>query len=473
MDLVQFFGMLRRRWLPILLCLLAGGTGGYYLGHHQAKVYAAHSRAFVSVSSTHSINAAIQGTVLTNNQIQTFASIASSRAVAQRVVTELHLTESPTTLAKQLGAVVEKNTSIIDINASASTPFAAQELANSAAVALGDEIEALEVGQPNKVTARILDLATTPTSPIAPRPTLDLTIGILLGLLAGLSAAALLDALDRTIKSTAQADALFGAPNLGIVPRRRGPALVVGRDRTGPEGEPYRTLRTAVRFVRPDSPIRSLLVTSATPDEGKTTTAANLAVAIALSGERVIVVDADLRRAALAETFGVERSVGLTSLVLGTVTLDDALQTWDRGLDILASGPLPPNPSEIVGSQLFNRILRDLEDRADIVILDAPPALPVTDAVALAAQVDGVLLVARHGVTARTAAAEARQKFEGIGANIVGYVFNAVPGRDARASYSEYYYKPRRSGRAGQPPIPPPTATSVDALRERSTTVLP
>jgi capsular exopolysaccharide synthesis family protein len=224
--------------------------------------------------------------------------------------------------------------------------------------------------------------------------------------------------------------------------------LVVRRDTDSQEAEPYKTLRTAVRFVAPDRPLKTLLVTSAGPDEGKTTTAANLAVAIALSGERVVVLDADLRRARLGRAFGLDSSVGLTSLVLGTASIQDALQSWDRGLQVMASGPLPPNPSEIVGSQLFNQLLQALSDVADFVVIDAPPVLPVSDAIAIAAQVDGVLLVARHGKTPRNAAAEARRKLAGVGANVVGYVLNAVPARDVNAYYSAYDYATGKSSRS-------------------------
>jgi capsular exopolysaccharide synthesis family protein len=274
---------------------------------------------------------------------------------------------------------------------------------------------------------------------------------VIFGLIAGLGGAALLETLDRTVKSSAHGDTLFSAPMLGVVPRRRGGMLVVRRDSDSAEAEPYRTLRTAVRFVAPDRPIRTLLVTSAGAGEGKTTTAANLAVAIALSGERVVVVDADLRRARLATAFGLESSVGLTSLVLGTASVQDALQPWDRSLHVMASGPLPPNPSEIVGSQLFNQLLQSLTEIADFVVIDAPPVLPVTDAVAIAAQVDAVLIVARHGKTLRNAAAEARRKLAGVGANVIGYALNAVPSRDAHSYYSEYQYQQR----ALRSPVPP------------------
>jgi non-specific protein-tyrosine kinase len=137
----------------------------------------------------------------------------------------------------------------------------------------------------------------------------------------------------------------------------------------------------------------------------------------------------------------------LTSLVLGSSTVADAAQLWDRDLNVVASGPLPPNPSEIVGSQLFNQILKSLTEVADLVVIDAPPVLPVTDAVAIAAQVDGVLLVARHGKTLRSAASEARRKLAGVGANVVGYVLNAVPARDSLAYYAEYDYR-RPQGRS-------------------------
>lgn len=453
MDLPHLLVLVRRRIVAIVLCLAAGIGGGYYLGHHGNPSYRTTARAIlgVSVDATQTVGDTLQATQLTNNQINTYASVATSQAVAQRVINLLGLTQTPVEVSHQLSAAPEKLTSIIDVIGSGATPQAAQSLADAAVKSLSEEIAQIESGQPVQVHAKLLDAAPLPVTPTSPRPSLDLTVGILLGLLAGIATAALLEGLDRTVKSSAQGDALFEAPLLAAIPRRRGKALVVGQGKDGPQAEPYRTLRTAVRFLSPDQPIHTLLITSAGPGEGKTTTAANLAVAIALSGERVVVLDADLRRAKLAQTFGLDRSVGVTSLVLGTATVQDALQDWERGVKVLPSGPLPPNPSEIVGSQLFNHVLQQLKEIADIVVIDAPPLLPVSDALALSVQVDGVLVVARHGVTSRAAAHEARSRLESVGANLVGYVLNAVPAREARAYYAEYYYGPR--GRQAAPRV--------------------
>lgn len=461
MDLLHLLVLVRRRIVAIILCLAAGVAGGWYLGHHGNPTYKTTARAILGVSfdASQTVGDTLQATQLTNNQINTYASVATSQAVAQRVIDLLGLTQSPVFVAHHLSATPERLTAIIDISATATTPAAAQSLADAAVKSLADEIAQIEADQPVQVHARLLDAAPLPAVPISPRPHLSLAVGILLGLLAGIATAAILEGLDRTLKSSVQGDALFEAPLLAAVPRRRGKALVVGAGKDGPQGEPYRTLRTAVRFLSPDKPLRSLLITSAGPGEGKTTTASNLAIAIALSGERVIVIDADLRRARLAQTFGLDRSVGLTSLVLGATSIDQALQDWQRGIKVLASGPLPPNPSEIVGSQLFNRLLQQLQSIADIVIIDAPPLLPVSDALALSVQVDGVLIVARHGSTPRAAAAEARSRLESVGAHLVGYVLNAVPSREAKTYYADYYYSPR--GRKAPPRLDPDSAAAI------------
>jgi capsular exopolysaccharide synthesis family protein len=444
-DLVQFLAMTRRRIALIVICIVAGAGGAAYYTKAATPSYTATAQAILSVPNTKDLGDSVGAAALAASQVSTYATVATSRAVAARAIALLGLNESPVDVAKKIGATVEASTDVLDITGEASTAKGAQNLANAAVRALSDEVAAIQSTSRSdtKVVATVLDYAELPSSPTSPNPPLDYTLGLILGIVAGLGGAALLESLDRTVKSSAQGDALFAAPMLGVVPRRRGNMLVVRRDSDSAEAEPYKTLRTAVRFVTPDRPLRTLLITSAGAGEGKTTTAANLAVAIALSGERVIVLDADLRRARLASAFGLDHATGLTSLVLGTASINEALQTWDRGLQIMASGPLPPNPSEIVGSQLFNQLLQSLSELADFVIIDAPPVLPVTDAVAIAAQVDGVVLVTRHGKTLRSSAAEARRKLTGVGANVVGYVLNAVPARDAHSYYAEYEYQQR------------------------------
>ncbi|HVT20076.1 MAG TPA: polysaccharide biosynthesis tyrosine autokinase [Mycobacteriales bacterium] len=455
MDLFGVLGVLRRRWIVILLCLIAGAAGGFDIGHRGTKQYEATSRVLVNVPAAGNVSQQFVGSQLAGNLVQTYANLVTSRKLAERYVETLQA--AGIDRVGSVSAAALQNTYLIDISAKSDAPTVAQATANAAAQALVDEVAALQSGLPDKITVQVVSEAGLPGSPVSPRPNLDLIVGIILGLAGGLALTVLLEALDRTVTTVSQADAALDAPLLAIVPKRRGGPLVVSEDNNRPVSEPYRALRIAVRFLDPDQPLRTLLITSPTPDEGKTTTAVNLAVALALSGERVVVVDADLRRAKLASTLGLERSVGLTSVVLGQTTLSQALQDWHPNLKVLASGPLPPNPSEILGSQFVNNMFAELAGFADIVIIDAPPVLPVADAVTLATQVDGVMLVVRHGTTVRGAAAAARRRLDAVGARVVGYVFNAVPRRESSGYYLDYHYGYNRSafgehdgsGRAG------------------------
>jgi capsular exopolysaccharide synthesis family protein len=439
MDLLAAVAMLRRRWLVVALCLITGLAGGYDLGHQGAKKYRATAECLINIPATGNVQAALAGAQLSSNLALTYVGLINSGVVLHRADALLAEKGVPGG-AQGLSASAVPNTYLVDVSATSTTPVLAQLTANAGARALVETVSSLQAGIPQKITVKITSVAGLPTTPVSPRPRLDLVVGLVLGILAGLGLAALFEALDRTIKSAAQADAALGVPLVGLVPKRRSPSLVVNTSTSSPEGEPYRSLRTAIRFLDPDRPLRSILVTSPTPGDGKTVTTANLAAAFSLSGDRVITIDADLRKPTLAHSFGLEGSVGLTSLVLGSATLDEALQEWTSRLSVLASGPLPPNPSEILGSQFFSQLLQDVAQRADITVIDAPPVLPVADALALAPQVDGVIVVLRAGSTMRHSAAEAVRRLETVGANILGYVLNAVPRSETRGMYAGYIY---------------------------------
>ena len=204
--------------------------------------------------------------------------------------------------------------------------------------------------------------------------------------------------------------------------------LVAMRDPRSPVAEAYRALRTNIQFSSLDRPLRTLLITSAGPDEGKSTTLANLAIVVAEGGTRVLVVDCDLRRASLHTLFDLDNDRGLTSLFLG----DDAqpLPVQDTAvpnLQVLTSGPLPPNPSELLGSRQMTRVLERLRDAAELVLFDAPPVVAVTDAALLAPRVDGVLLVVDAGATRRDVARRARGQLDKVNARLLGVVLNNVP----------------------------------------------
>jgi non-specific protein-tyrosine kinase len=201
--------------------------------------------------------------------------------------------------------------------------------------------------------------------------------------------------------------------------------LIALRDPRAPASEAYRTLRTNLQFSSLDKPLHTLLATSTAPDEGKSTTLANLAVIIAQSEQRVILVDCDLRRPTLHTLFNLSNEVGLTSMILAQEDAPPPLQdTGVPGLSLLASGPLPPRPADILGSRRMEAVIARLRAEADIVLFDTPPVVAVTDATVLATKVDGVLLVFQAGKTRRDQARQARQILEKVKANIVGVVLN-------------------------------------------------
>lgn len=211
--------------------------------------------------------------------------------------------------------------------------------------------------------------------------------------------------------------------------------LIALRDPRSPAAEAYRALRTNIQFSSLDKPLRTLLATSTAPDEGKTTTIANLAVTMAQAEQRVILVDCDLRRPSLHTLFGVPNTAGLTSLMLEETDSIPVQKTEVPGLLLLTSGPLPPRPADILGSKRMEAVIARLREQADIVLFDTPPVNAVTDAAVLATKVDGVLLVLRAGATKRDRAREARRLLDKVNANVVGAVLTDVKGED---SYSYY-----------------------------------
>ena len=437
MDLRSVLGLLRRRWRAVAVCLLAALAGAAVVTSRAEPEYRASARLFVNIPRAGSVAEQVQGVQLTVQLLQSYSQIATSRTAAAEIAQRLG---SPAgSVDGRVTATPKPETLLIDVSASANDPGRSAQLANAAAAVLIDKIADLEKGKAAPVTAQVIDPAEPPGAPVAPRPKVNYAIGGVVGLLIGVLLALGLDALDRSVKTPAQATDSFRAPLLSVTPRSREIRdRPVPEDALSPVSEAFRALRTAVRFVNPDHPLRTILVTSAVSGEGKTTTAINLAAALAQSGERVLLVDADLRRARIAETLGLEPGVGLTGVITRRIAVEDAIQGWQE-VGVLASGALPPNPSEMLGSEAMARLVERLRSLSDVVVFDAPPVLPVTDSVVLGAQVDGVVLVGRYGKTQRAQAAEARRRLDAVGANVVGSVFNAVPTSAAHGYYEEYY----------------------------------
>lgn len=291
----------------------------------------------------------------------------------------------------------------------------------------------------------IAEPAVEPQDPIRPRVLTNTLLAAIVGLMLALGVAFLVEYLDDTIKTPDDISRVSGLSTLGAIARLKdvGGArqLIAWLRIKAPESEAYRTLRTNIQFSSVDKPIRSLLVTSSSPGEGKSTTTANLAVVLAQTGQRVIAVDTDLRRPVLHKVFSVPNNTGLTTALLGgdNAPLESFLQTTEiDSLTVLTSGPIPPNPSELLGSHRMAHLVERLTGVADIVIFDSPPVLAVTDAAVMGRQVDGVLLVVEAGRTREHALASATAELQKTGASVLGAALNRLDTR--RGDYQYYYY---------------------------------
>jgi capsular exopolysaccharide synthesis family protein len=299
--------------------------------------------------------------------------------------------------------------------------------------------------------AQLVAPASTPSAPIKPRPRRNAAVALVVGLLAGIGLAFLFEHHDDSIKSQDDLErAGHGqVATLGLIPAVSGwknpdEARVVSLiDPRSPTTEAYRALRTSIQFLGLDHPVHVLQITSPSASEGKTTTMANLGVAMASTGRRVVLISSDLRRPRIDRFFGLTDDVGLTSVILGDVSLSAALQRVPDvdGLSVLAAGPLPPNPSELLGSTHAGEVFAALRADFDMVLLDSPPVLPVTDAAVLSAYADATLLVATARKTRRRDFGRAVELLRQVEAPLVGSVLNGVSaGRGYGYGYGYYRY---------------------------------
>jgi capsular exopolysaccharide synthesis family protein len=330
---------------------------------------------------------------------------------------------------------------------------------------------------------RIVDRALEPVSPVSPRIPVNMGVGAGIGIVLGLLAAVLLGRMDRRIKSARDVEQQ-GLTLLGVVPaidaanpsvyargRRRSlqktasdvkPDTIAHTHPMSSVAENCRTIRTNLMFAG-ETPLRTLCVSSASPQEGKTTVTANLAISIAQSGKRVLVVDTDMRRPRVHRAYGVSGKRGLTQVIVGEATVDEVVQ--DSGipnLSILACGPIPPNPAELLHRERFAKLIAEVRDKFDIVLFDSPPLSAVSDAAVLAPQLDGILVVVRADSTTRDAIKMVLRQMRDVSARVVGGVLNGLDPRARGERDSYYYYYARNSYYADEGP-PPPDAPSGGA----------
>ncbi|ACQ79213.1 capsular exopolysaccharide family [Beutenbergia cavernae DSM 12333] len=454
MDVAALLGTVRTRWRTVLVTVLVALGAACAWVAIATPTYLASSQVYVSVRGDSDTAALVQGSTFAQQRVASYAAMVSTPAVLDPVIEELGLALTAEELGRAVVGRAVVDTSLIDISASSTDAATAARIADAAAASLAETVARFEPaadGGPSPVTVSATRAAAVPSTPDSPNVPLALGLGLVAGLACGVAGVALREALDTRVRTEAHVrDATHGMAVLAAVPAVKGVTssrALLDRPR-GPQAEAFRRLRSNLEFMRVPHPPRTLLVTSSVSGEGKTTTAVNLALALRAGGRTVLLVDADLRRSAVAAAMGLVDSVGLTTCLIGAARLEDVVQTWGEGdLDVLAAGPTPPNPGDLLGSSAMTDLLADLTSRYDVVVLDSAPLLPVADTTALAAEVDGVLLVAAAGRTSRAALTDAAAALSAVGARRLGIVLNRVRRTAADASPYDSPAEPRRRAR--------------------------
>lgn len=472
--------VLRDHWLVVVGCVALGVLLASLWTLTQPRTYQSHASAVVTAGVNENLGIALTADNLAKSKATQYQELATSRAVAEGAVKQAGLDISPEAASGAVTVTVPPDTAEVRLSVVQDSPDAARALADAWVSSLAEEVSNIEnqtlpgVEQSEESSAQSivkvhpLVQATQPQTPHTPNVRMALALGALVGLVVGLGVAALRSLNDRRIRGVKVLEETFGLTVLGTIPAMAGLGRRAQRNRaqskdsnaevesrsallelTGHTGrddfhvvEAFKELRTNLQFLRPDNPPRIIVVTSAAPAEGKSTVAANAAITLAQSDVPTVLVDADLRRPTVAGSFHVEGSVGLTNAVVGNAQVDDVLQPVSEveNLTVLASGPVPPNPSEILGSDRLEAILRSLA-QDHMVIVDAPPLLPVTDAAILAAKYDGCVLVVTAGRTTRDELAKSLGNLAKVNGDVLGTVLNRVPTRGKEAGYYGYYGK--------------------------------
>jgi len=443
-ELTRIMALTRRWWWLLLLGLVIGGGTSYALSQAMTPIYRASSTLLVNQTQTPGTIA--YNDILTSERLtKTYRELIQQRPVLEDVISDLNLPYTAAELAGMIDVDVISDTQLIRVSAESSDPELARQIADGTASVFIVQNSENQLSRPGDVS--VVESATTPTSPVSPRVPLNTVLGVVAGLMVAAGISLLLEYLDDTVKSPDDLTAAAGLVALGAVARFRHTkaaesSLITHRSRH-PAAEAYRVLRTNVQFSTLDKPSQTFLVTSANPREGKTTTVANLALVLAQAGKRVIAVDSDLRRPALHQLFGTTNSYGLTNVLLSKdASVNGYLQrTRFDNLAILPSGPMPPNPSELLSSPRLQTLIENLKREADVILFDSPPTLAVTDASVLAARLDGAILVVDAGKTRAAALERAKDALTRSKTNLLGAVLNKLTQKGRDYYYYHYYYE--------------------------------
>jgi len=481
-TLREFLAILRQRWMTIAASTLVvlAATAAATLAI--PPTYTASSRVFFSAEAPADDETGARGGVyvLTPSDLTTYIEVLGSPQVTQAISDTLAL--EPGT-GFTVGAAIAGTSSILDITATAGDAETAAAVANEAGPQLAAaalDFSPLLANNGQSITATFITQATPPSRPSSPDVTRNLALGLLFGVAIGIGLAYTRHTLDTRVRDESDVRDLSDRPVLAAIPYDKASVdrpLVMETVPFSPHAEEFRRLRANLLFVDVATASHSVVITSAVPSEGKTTTAANLAIAMADAGSRVLLIDADLRNPSVARTMGLDGDQGLTTMLIGKAGFDDVAQRWRDGtLWVLPAGPVPPNPSELLGSKAMEQTFADLTARFDYVLVDSPPILPVIDALILNKLTGATLLVVSLDRIRKRSLAQALKALHTAGTHLSGFALNMVPiaASDSYYGYGYGYHAygsadsdatPRRGrGRRGPRATPEPSGTTEAAV---------
>lgn len=441
MELKDYALVLRKRWFLVLVSTLMGVLLAALATLLTPRVYEARTELFVAPGGGTTSVELVQGSSFVLDRVKSYVRVIDRDLVLGPVIDELGLTQTVDELSEDVTASVAEGTSVVAITVRSGSASEAARIANAVSttfVELAPTLEPQRADATAVVRITVTDPAREPTTPISPQPIVNLALGLLVGLSAGVAAAVIRQALSQRVQTEDDVRRITGAPVIGHVPEDptalRTP-LVSGATSKSDRAEAMRQLRTNLQFLGAAGERRSYVVTSPVDGDGNTLTALNLALTMADAGQRVCFVEADLHHPSVATYLALKEEAGLARVLIGAASWDDVVQTLANGLDVLPAGETPPNPYDLLVGNRMDSLIRELETVYDVVIVDAPPLLPFTDAVILAKRCTGAIVVVDLGRKAATRQelAESLEALTTVGAVVLGVVLNRVPRRQSRA----------------------------------------
>lgn len=448
LNLQDFLKLIRARWITIAASVLLATAVAGIVTLLTTPLYQASTRLFVSASTASSVSDIYQGNRFSQERVVSHAQLLMGETVAQRTIDKLGLDMTAEALQEKVKATAKTGTVLIDVDVLDPSPVRARDIANALSdefVVMVKELETVEGGAKPDARVVVEQRASVPDAPVSPKKARNILLGVAAGLALGIGLAIVRDVLDNTVKTREVLEDITGVGVVGGIQldkeRRKAPAIFFGKDNSA-IAESFRKLRTNLSFLAVDNPPRVIVITSSIPNEGKSTTAINIALALAESGNNVALVDGDMRRPTVHKYLDLVGAVGFSTVLSGAVPLEEALQPCAfEGVTVLAAGATPPNPSELLASNAATKVLAELRARFDYVIVDSSPLLAVTDAAILAANADGALIMVRYGQTKREQLVQAVESLKGVGATLLGSVFTMIPAKGSSGyAYSYSYY---------------------------------